>query len=220
MRALKTAMSMGLAAAVLFGGGRAMACGPLGVNDVSVQVVDPGHAISTTKSLSQINTLAGSHGMRQQGTRVLGMTQIAYTGDFEAKIAGHAEGNGYCLQVGEVKVRMKIDKHTVLLPREYPRGSCQYDVVMRHEMAHVRVNADTVRKYSSIMRNELRKALRAEGFASGYGSPAKDQELLKQRIEARIKIVHEQMNAEMERLHADIDRPDSQYAAGKQCAVW
>ena len=198
---------------------RGQGCRLVGAPFVSVQVVDPGPRISSTKSLRQINAMAGSHGLKREGFRVLGMTEIDVQSGMRLEFKGQPTQGVLCVQVTKVTASFGLQRHYVHVPREYPRGSCQYKVVMRHEMAHVDVNRRTVRKYAEILKNELRSTLRQAG-AVAVRTMADGQKIQGDRVRAVTDKIAKDFNDELDRLHGHIDDPNSQYAARDQCRSW
>lgn len=197
----------------------AQGCALVGAPYVSVQVIDPGPQITSTKSLDQINSMAGSHGLLKKGFRVLGMTQIDVQSGMQMEFQGQPTHGMLCVRVNKVQATFGLKRHFVHVPREYARGSCQYTVVMRHEMAHVDVNRRTVRKYAEIMKNEIRSMLR-QGGAVPVRTMAEGQQIQTARIQAVVDRLNTAFNAELERLHGEIDAPNSRYAARDQCRSW
>lgn len=223
VRATMTGAALGtvILGAVIFGfpALAQAACARVPDPAVSVQIVDPGPRVVSTKSLDQINVMAGSHGLQRPGFRVLGMTGIKVDTGINVKYKGQPVGNTVCVSVINVDVRFGLKEHSVHVPREYPRGSCQFNVVMRHEMAHVDVNRRTVRKYADILKNEMRSALRRFG-AVAAASMVQGQNAQTAVVQQVLDDVSARFLQEREKLHAVIDQPGGQYAAGGQCNGW
>lgn len=195
------------------------ACPRVGEPAVSVQVVDPGPRVVTTKSIKQINTMAGSHGLSKPGFQVLGITEIAIDSGVKVSYQGQSIGQTVCVNVVKVEGHFGLKKHFVNVPREYARDSCQYQVVMRHEMAHVDVNRRTVRKYADVLKAEVRRALRLTGSVQA-ASMAQGQQAQAAVIQKIVDDVGARFSAELDHLHAAIDQPGSKYAAAGQCRGW
>ncbi|HEY9164492.1 MAG TPA: hypothetical protein VIN57_07755 [Magnetovibrio sp.] len=195
------------------------ACPRVGEPAVSVQVVDPGPRVVTTKSIKQINTMAGSHGLSKPGFQVLGMTEISIDSGVKVSYRGQPVGQTVCVNVEKVEGHFGLKKHFVNVPREYPRESCQYNVVLRHEMAHVDVNRRTVRKYADVLKAEVRRALRITGSVQA-ASMAQGQQAQAAVIQKVVDDVGARFSDELNALHAAIDEPGSKYAAAGQCRGW
>lgn len=195
------------------------ACPRVAEPAVSVQVVDPGPRVVTTKSIKQINTMAGSHGLSRPGFKVLGITEIAIDSGVQVKYQGIPVGSSVCVNVVNVDAHFGLKKHFVNVPREYAQGSCEYNVVLRHEMAHVDVNRRTVRKYAEVLKAEVRRELRNTGSMLA-GSMAQGQQAQTAVIQKIVDAVGARFSAELNQLHAAIDQPGSPYAAEGQCRGW
>jgi len=195
------------------------ACPSIADPVVSVQIADPGPRVSSTKSLAQINVMAGSHGLAREGFRVLGMTQIKIASQVRVRYEHQPNGAKTCVSVGRVDVNFGLKEHDVNVPREYARGSCQFNFVMRHEMAHVDVNRRTVRKYADILKNEMRATLRRSG-AVAAASAVQGQNAQTAVVQKVLDDVIARFMQERDALHAAIDQPDSPYAARGQCQGW
>lgn len=186
---------------------------------VSVRVADPGPRVVSTKSLKQINALAGSHGLLRKGFRVLGMTGIKVDTGINVRYQGAKVGKSTCVSVTKMEVKFGLRDHIVHVPREYSRGSCQFRFVMRHEMAHVDVNRRTMRKYATILKNEMRSKLR-RGGAIAAPSMVQGQNAQVALMQKVLDDVTTRFHVEREKLHAAIDKPGGKYAAGNQCRGW
>lgn len=186
---------------------------------VSVRIVDPGPRVISTTSIQQINAMAGSHGLARKGFRVLGITRIKIDSGVNVRYQGNPVGGGFCVNVTKVVVKFGLKDHSVHVPREYPRGSCQFRFVLRHEMAHVDVNRRTVRKYALILKNEMRSNLRRTG-ALAAPTMVQGQNAQTAVVQKVLDDVTARFYAEREALHADIDDPNSKYAAKDQCQGW
>jgi len=186
---------------------------------VTLRIVDPGPRVVSTRSLQQINAKAGSHGLLKKGMTVLGMTEIKLSSTVHVNFRGMQSGGVVCVHVSEVEVGFGLGDHVVHVPREYPRGSCKFNVVMRHEMAHVDVNRRTVRKYAEKLKNELLGALRRTGAVAAPSMDA-GQAAQTRVIDAVIQDISGRFTAEREGLHAAIDKPGGAYAAAGKCRGW
>lgn len=186
---------------------------------ISVQIVDPGPRVTSSKSLDQINVMAGSHGLKRNGFKVLGMTGIKLETGVKVQFQGQPMGGAICVHVNRVEAQFGLKDHTVHVPREYAQGSCHYNVVMRHEMAHVDVNRRTVRKYADILKHEMRAALRRSGAVTA-ASMVEGQNAQTAVMQKVLDDIGVRFNAELEKLHGVIDQPGGKYAADGQCPGW
>lgn len=195
------------------------ACPSVAAPQISVRINDPGAQVTSTKSLRQINTLAGSHGLTRKGGMILGVTEVKLRSGVKVSYVGAPVGKATCVSVSKMEINFGLKNHRVHLPREYARGSCQFNVVLRHEMAHVDVNRRSVKKYAMMLKNEMRSVLRRAGAVSA-SSMAKGQNIQAVQIQKVIDDNVSRFNEEVTQLHAAIDTPNSKYAAAGKCKGW
>jgi len=201
----------------------AMACPVAPRPNVSIQVLDPAASIKTHKSLKQINASATGQGLVHKGSRALGTTQSEVEASMNMNFVGQKQIRGqqhiFCLNTKFVKARFGHSKLIVNLPREYRRGSCQYNVVHRHEMAHVDVNRQGVRKYAAILKSELERELQRIGTLQ-VKTMGRGTQVFEKRLKAVVVAVTNRFNSEVKRFHGKIDAPGSSYAADGACKSW
>lgn len=195
------------------------ACPRVAAPQISVRINDPGARVASTKSLRQINALAGSHGMARKGVIVLGMTEIKLRSGVKVHYVGSRSGKFTCVSVSKMEINFGLKQHKVHLPREYRRGSCQFNVVLRHEMAHVDVNRRSVRKYAAALKNEMRSALRRAGPVAA-SSMTKGQNIKAAQVQKVIDENVSRFTEEVTKLHDAIDKPGGKYAAAGKCKGW
>jgi len=190
---------------------------------VQVLVLDPQPVISTSKSLKQINASAIGHGLVQKGKMAMGTTESETQSDMNIQFAWQERRAGSkvvtCVSVQSMKVRFGHSKLLVSLPREYGRGTCQYKVVHRHEMAHVEVNRGAVRKYAAILRSEIIQDLQRAGIQQ-TSTMSRGTKFFEKRLRAVMNDVTGRFNQEIKVLHGRIDAPNSAYAAQGACRSW
>lgn len=186
---------------------------------ISVRINDPGARVTSTKSLRQINALAGSHGMARKGAIVLGITEIKLRSGVKVHYVGSRSGQFTCVSVSKMEINFGLKQHKVHLPREYRRGSCQFNVVLRHEMAHVDVNRRSVRKYATALKNEMRSVLRRAGPVAA-SSMIQGQNIKAAQVQKVIDENVSRFTEEVTKLHDAIDKPGGKYAAAGKCKGW
>ena len=194
------------------------ACKPLDYAGVKVRLMDPAPTIKTS-NLKGINSKAKAHGLLKRGNMVLGLTQSEVETAMNMRFRGYHQGNVTCLNVEQVEVRFGHSQLIVHIPREYVRGTCQYNTVLKHEMEHVRINREGVRKYARILKNELDRAVRKlnpKQVRTVEGGRAS----MKRTLEKTVRTVSKKFKKEIARQHAVIDKPGGPYDATGACRKW
>lgn len=123
-------------------------------------------------------------------------------------------GSYYCLHFREVELEI-FYRTIIYIPKDYPQGSCRFDIVHEHEMAHHITNGLAVEKYLIQLEKDMPSIvhqMESYGYV-GRKSIEKRVEKLKQGIQDAVDIyVYEEMKKEMNENNAIIDSPES-YAA-------
>ncbi len=196
----------------------AAACLNTGVPLVSMRIADPAPRV-VYKALAKINAAAQSHGLVRRNSRVLGTTRSAIISSLKMRFIVARRGRETCVSVSRVNVRFGYSKLVVILPREYPRGSCKQTVVRRHEMAHVSVNRRTLRRDAAIMKAEIERAARTLG-AVHTRNVDRTQKRMQSRMQSVIVELTDAFQRRLNTLQAAIDAPGSPYDAAGTCKGW
>lgn len=210
-----------LSASVVLGASTAWAavCALQDSASVELRLIDPAPKLVRTSSLNQINSKAKAHGLLKRGNLVLGLTQSEVETSMNIQFRGFKQGGQTCLNVRRVEARFGHSVLTVQVPREYAKGSCQYTTVLKHEMEHVRVNREGVRKYARLLKRELEKAL--AWFNPRQVNSMKSGEVEAQRVLKRVVTkVTSQFHKEINAQHASIDKPGGPHDASGACRNW
>lgn len=211
--------AMMISALVTPSGALAGICAAQGAASVTVELIDPQPKLVRSSNLRQINSKAKSHGLLKRGNMVLGLTQSKVGTSMNMKFRGLNRGNVTCLSIDRVEASFGHKILNVLVPREYARASCQYNTVLKHEMEHVRVNREGVRKYAAVLRHELERVL-------GRFNPRQvvnmqvGQADAKRVMERTVRTVTAKFEKEINAQHALIDKPGGPYDASGACRTW
>jgi len=186
---------------------------------VTVQVMDPRPKLVRSSNLKQINSKAKVHGLLKRGNMVLGLTQSEVGTSMNMKFRGLNQGNVTCLNIDRVEASFGHRNLNILVPREYARASCQYNTVLKHEMEHVRVNREGVRKYAVVLQRELERALASFNPRQVVNIQVgqADAKLVMQRV---VRKVTAKFQKEINAQHALIDKPGGAYDASGACRNW
>jgi len=194
-------------------------CAAQGGASVTVKLMDPQPKLVRSSNLRQINSKAKTHGLLKRGNMVLGLTQSEVGTSMSLKFSGLSRGNVTCQSIDRVEASFGHRNLNILVPREYARASCQYNTVLKHEMEHVRVNREGVRKYAVVLQYELERVL-------GRFNPRQvvsmrvGQADAKRMMERTVRNVTARFEKEINAQHALIDKPGGPYDASGACRNW
>ena len=210
-----------LSASMMLGASTAWAavCAAPEIARVDLRLIDPAPKVVRSSSLHQINSKAKAHGLLKRGNLVLGLTQSEVETSMNIQFRGFKQDGRICLTVRQVDARFGHSVLAVQVPREYALGSCQYTTVLKHEMEHVRVNREGVRKYAKLLKRELERALirfNPRQVNSMKRGQAEAQRVLQNVVTQVTKQFHKEINTQ----HASIDKPGGPYDASGACRNW
>lgn len=126
---------------------------------------------------------------------------------------------GVCVSLAEVKVSYGFEFHEVLVAKEFPVGSCEYQVVLDHEDTHVAFNRQTLKEYSDRVRGELEAMLAAAPPVKTTDANAAVQKTLGDIYAKVTPLLQEAQKVQKER-NATIDTKFSYGEAFKKCGDW
>lgn len=186
---------------------------------VNVRLLDPAPNVVASSNLKQINSKAQAHGLLKRGSMVLGLTQSEVGTSMNMRFRGQGIGAITCISVDRIDASFGHAKLEVQLPKEYARGSCQYKTVLRHEMEHVRVNREGVRKYAQVLKRALEKAVNhfnPRQTASMDSGQDAAKRILQKTVQGVVAAFNKDVNAQ----HALIDQPGGPFDANGACREW
>ncbi len=151
----------------------------------------------------------------------LGLTVAPFTGQISTRFRyARAQGGGHCVWLNAATVTVGFEELTVYLNRDYAPGSCQYETVLAHEMEHVNLSRNTVRKYLPKLRAKLLNAVRGKPYIRVLGTRRQAQDAYILFLQRQIKGTLNEMEAERARKNKKIDTRASYDKLLSQCGEW
>ena len=157
-----------------------------------------------------------------EGFGVAGSTSFNPQSDMELsfRYISSSYNDEICFWVEQLKVDISAKNFTVHIPREYESWSCEYRAVKKHEMRHVDINKQSVRRY----RNDLRDALHNATEIPSLYRPWRgtDVENLKQRARGEAqKLLERESELFSKRMMAMHEKFDKEELRRKSpCKEW
>lgn len=127
-----------------------------------------------------------------------------------------------CSWVSKLTVDLTPKSIVILVPSEYPEGSCEYEQVLAHERLHEEVHRDALEEYAG----RMRRALSAADWLPARGTPlaVSGRPEAERRIEAMVdratKPVYAEFTAELKKRQAVLDVPENYRWVSRRCAHW
>lgn len=199
---------------------------PVGIN-IELELPDPHYDFQ--KSIKEINVDRSGldewivrNGM-QQVWKSKEMTKLGYAAGGMAMlssmgvIARHYDRYGvyYCTYVSNIDIAMMF-RTLVVIPKNFKRGGCRFNLIHEHELLHYQTNRDVVRKFVERLYRDLPVIIADIENRQPYVQKSEVQNAFK-RLQESIKFAVESyildsMRAELDRKHALIDTPE-EYAS-------
>lgn len=124
-----------------------------------------------------------------------------------------------CVYLQSVDVKVHIDP-TILIAKEYPRGTCMHNAVLAHEKKHVREDQLIVNKYANIIGKAMAKVIDSQGPAFGpfdITQLPSVQENIQNSLTKVLKSYNDKLNNERQIRQQAIDNLEEYKNIGKQC---
>ena len=203
---------------------KSIKCEPVHDLDIKIAPTQDPIQYDFSKNIEQLGAI-GSGAYSPYGaehkTNLLGLTNGRHELNLQSRFMTqtYEQLDRGCVHIKEVVVKMNFAP-TVYVVSEFPKGTCEFNNVLRHEKEHVKITQQMLNKYSKILGKHLKASLKG-GYSFG---PFKTrqipqaQEKLTDKI-AKIAVdVNKQMNAEMEKHQNRFDRAEKESEALDACA--
>jgi hypothetical protein len=149
----------------------------------------------------------------------VGLTHIV-TGGVEVRTAEAVAQNGTrCVVVEAVKI-FPVKRVTVYTPREYPEGSCNYDVLKRHEDEHVAIARRLLSEYAPRLLAAVRDLrLESHGFAAWVDDEGASNERFASEVQPAVQTILDELHSAMNARNRAFDARDTERAL-RECPFW
>lgn len=145
---------------------------------------------------SHIKTHVG--GLMKGGISVESSTQVASL--------TYQRSRQTCQWVGGMNVKIQIDPE-ILIARDHKPGTCRHNAILEHEMKHIFVDREVVKKYIPIIQKTLKNAVVKVGIVGP--KPERDKQRYHKKImdymDETLKSVTAKMHAERAKRQQGVD---------------
>lgn len=81
----------------------------------------------------------------EKGMYLAGLAPIKINTEYSMRYKGVPLGkNDYCVFPEEINVFVGFHNPEIYVSKDYPKGSCEYNLILRHEQAHQQINKTTL----------------------------------------------------------------------------
>lgn len=199
-------------------------CEPVHDLDIKISPTQEPIKYDFTKNIEQLGVIgegAYSPYGAEHKTHMLGLASGKHELNLQTGFTSqtYTQLDRACVHVKEVTVHMNYAP-TVYVVREFPKGSCEHNNVLRHEIEHVKITQKMLNKYSKVLGRHLKEALKS-GYSYGPFSASQvpqAQEKLSEKISKIAVDVNNKMNIEMEKHQNHFDYVEKSSDALDACA--
>lgn len=170
-------------------------------------------------SLKEIGRLPGAVGspLKTQGITLIKHSLATHTRFSSVKGTGEVYA-----WFDDVILEVEISSDVIHIPKEYPAGSCEHDIVLEHERGHGRVARETAMAFADKLERAL---MAAEGLPTRFDPViSRDFDAAAEKLKASIaKIVdpvYDRYEKDEKEAQARLDRPDPYDAVYRKCSGW
>ena len=137
-----------------------------------------------TKSQSQMDSMETDTKNpydRHVKTHVGGLMKGGISIQSQVQVAAltYPRTNETCQWIDKMDVNIRIDPK-IYIAREHARGTCRHNAILEHEMKHIFVDREIVKKYVPKIRRELEQAVLKVGIVGP--KPTRDQIIYQDKI--------------------------------------
>jgi hypothetical protein len=127
-----------------------------------------------------------------------------------------------CAWIDKLTVDLTPQSVTILVPAEYPEGSCEYEQILAHERLHEEVHRDTLAEAADDMRRALAKAdwLPARGTPLAVSGRPEAERRVEEMVDKATKPVYAEFKEKLRERQAKLDVPENYLWVAERCSHW
>jgi hypothetical protein len=124
-----------------------------------------------------------------------------------------------CLWYDTIEVELTY-KPVIKISQELRNDSCEYNAVLTHQRKHIDADRKIVKKYMTLIEEDITRALQKSGT---YGGPYNNDKVqsvstaMQIYIQKTVRKTLDQLEIERAKAQKTIDTPDEYYAVRNQC---
>jgi len=188
-----------------------VACKPQPAGKVNVIWGSDNIQYDFTKSQSQMDRMDndtvnpyGNHAKTHVGGLMKG--GISISSNIKTATLSYPRSRQTCQWIGEMTLNIRIDPK-IYIARQHKKGSCRHNAILEHEMKHVFVDREVVKRYVPQFKKALEKGVRKVGIVGPKPSSQtlKYQNKISDYMEGEMKKVADKMYAERSKRQAAVD---------------
>lgn len=164
--------------------------------------------------------LTDAHGPAAGGV-TLGLAYSPLYYEYENQYEITQQYDYVCVALDKMKLSYRA-RPMVMISKEFPRGSCEFNAVVEHENKHVAVLRRMHKKYAKEFRDHVQDVIlmaKPVKIRSPY-EIQQAQEKIEKEIKANLDDFLERINDEMAHEQIKVDAPSEYKRVSKMCDEW
>lgn len=189
---------------------------------VSLRIKQARIKVSTGRSRKQLLSIRGRSGSSATGAgwQPVGLTLTSTL--FQSQTAIQAQpmaGGLYCIQPAAITATIGFDKFKVFIAREYPRYSCEFNIIHEHEMTHVDIFKRTLREFTPRFQTRLNEAVRRLKPLTSR-TPDRGARSVQRDLQRAMLPLINTFSRKLDQRNGRIDSPQSYLQILRRCKNW
>ena len=153
-------------------------------------------------------------------THTLGFTEAKLSMVFKINLALDDE----CVFLNELTVEYGYPHLAVSIDNLYPKDTCEYREILKHENKHVFIHQDTLKEYAKKFGeaiNAIAQTIPSEPTTTKEEAPLIADKMAQAiKSHPRLHVLEKQFEAEIHRQNGELDRKESYLETKSKCSNW
>ncbi len=183
---------------------------------VRVRADAPAARVRRDLSLAGLQREAGT----AAGTQ--GLTKVDHATRINLNLRHETGGGRSCAWLEGVEVDLSPRAVEILIPSEYPEGSCEYEAILAHEREHERVHRESLAEAAKRARAALESAawLPAKGNPASSAGPDAAESALGAEVDKVVLPIIAEYKESLKASQAELDAPALYRWTSQRCSGW
>ena len=114
-----------------------------------------------TKNIKELTKLSGKYGIIEQGLFASGLAAIGVEWEIEVNTISKVVGSfDICTIPSTIDIFVGFSDPVIYVSRDLEEGSCEYELVMRHERTHQQINKTALEYFAPLMKEAFKEVAR------------------------------------------------------------
>lgn len=151
-----------------------------------------------------------------------GLTAVGHSVRVDLRLRHETGGGRACAWLEAVEIDLSPSSLEIMIPSEYPAGSCEYEAILAHEREHERVHRERLAEAARRVREALTSAdwLPARGNPAAVPDPAEAERALEAKVDKVVRPMIAEYKEGLKAAQAELDAPALYRWTSQRCSGW